>query len=220
MKLTAKESSDMQHREFPISKARTLAALLVLFGLGVFVLPPAVSSQQKSVGGRPRRVASAPQQKPSPTAPAQRPLPTPTPRPTPDYDNDEPPPPPPRLQTSPGATAAPSPTPTPEGQVVDEDETVTVDAQLVVHNVRVVDRYNRPIKDVRKEDFRVFDNGVLQNVEFFETREVPISYGIVVDNSGSLRSQINQVIDASKTIINSNREGDEAFVVQIGRAHV
>ncbi|HEX7958233.1 MAG TPA: VWA domain-containing protein, partial [Pyrinomonadaceae bacterium] len=44
--------------------------------------------------------------------------------------------------------------------------------------------------------------------------EVPISYGLVVDNSGSLRTQINQVIEASKSIVESNKPGDETFVVR------
>jgi Ca-activated chloride channel family protein len=43
---------------------------------------------------------------------------------------------------------------------------------------------------------------------------VPITYGLVVDNSGSLRSQIGQVIEAAKTIVSSNKPGDETFVVR------
>jgi Ca-activated chloride channel family protein len=43
---------------------------------------------------------------------------------------------------------------------------------------------------------------------------VPITYGLVVDNSGSLRSQIAQVVEAAKTIIESNKPGDETFVVR------
>jgi Ca-activated chloride channel homolog len=44
--------------------------------------------------------------------------------------------------------------------------------------------------------------------------EVPISYGLAVDTSGSLRSQLQSVIDAGKTIINSNKQGDETFLVR------
>jgi Ca-activated chloride channel family protein len=44
--------------------------------------------------------------------------------------------------------------------------------------------------------------------------EGPITYGLVVDNSGSLRSQIGQVVEAGKTIVASNKPGDEAFVVR------
>jgi Ca-activated chloride channel homolog len=43
---------------------------------------------------------------------------------------------------------------------------------------------------------------------------VPISYGLAVDTSGSLRSQLQAVVDAGKTIINSNKPGDETFLVR------
>ena len=48
----------------------------------------------------------------------------------------------------------------------------------------------------------------------FTREEVPISYGLAVDTSGSLRSQLQSVIDAGKTIINSNKPGDETFLVR------
>jgi Ca-activated chloride channel family protein len=43
---------------------------------------------------------------------------------------------------------------------------------------------------------------------------VPISYGLAIDTSGSLRSQLGQVIEAGKVIINSNKPGDETFLVR------
>ncbi|MCA1633745.1 MAG: VWA domain-containing protein [Acidobacteria bacterium] len=70
------------------------------------------------------------------------------------------------------------------------------------------------MKDVRDSDFRVFENGVPQKIEFVTREEVPISYGLVVDNSGSLRNQIVQVIEAGKTIVESNKPGDETFVLR------
>ena len=43
---------------------------------------------------------------------------------------------------------------------------------------------------------------------------MPINYGLLIDNSGSLRSQLEKVIDASKIIINSNKPEDETFVIR------
>ncbi|HEX7177884.1 MAG TPA: VWA domain-containing protein [Pyrinomonadaceae bacterium] len=203
--------------------ARFRPSLLILFALAAALLPApsgAARPPQGAADGRPRRASTTANAQTQQTRPTNTPTPqpaktsTPRPTPTPD-DDDEPPPPRPRLQTSPGVTATPTPDPNAAaGQEIGDDETITIDTRLVNLNVRVVDRDNRPIKDVRKEDFKVFDNNVPQTVEFFETREVPISYGVVVDNSGSLRGQINQVIDASKTILESNREGDETFIVR------
>ncbi|HEX8117289.1 MAG TPA: VWA domain-containing protein, partial [Pyrinomonadaceae bacterium] len=99
-------------------------------------------------------------------------------------------------------------------QQVDEDEVVRTDVNLVNLQVRVIDRNNRPVAGIRQDEFRVFENGAPQKVEFVTREEVPITYGLVVDNSGSLRSQIGQVVEAAKTIVESNKPGDETFVIR------
>jgi len=80
--------------------------------------------------------------------------------------------------------------------------------------VRVIDRNNKPINNVGQGEFHVFEDGVPQSIESFTREEVPISYGLAVDTSGSLRSQLQSVIDAGKSIINSNKKGDETFLVR------
>ncbi len=117
----------------------------------------------------------------------------------------EEPPPPPVLK--------PKPTPTPPEEI-DEGSIVRVDTELVTLNVRVIDRNNKPIDNVRQNEFHIFEDGVEQPIEFFTREEVPISYGLAVDTSGSLRSQLQSVIDAAKSIINSNKQGDETFLVR------
>jgi Ca-activated chloride channel family protein len=115
------------------------------------------------------------------------------------------PPPPPKLK--------PTPTPTPPPEL-DPDSIIRINAELVQLHVRVIDRNNRPINNVRQNEFRVFEDGVPQTIESFSREEVPISYGLAVDTSASLRSQIQSVIDAAKTIVNSNKTGDETFLVR------
>ncbi|MDQ2922282.1 MAG: VWA domain-containing protein [Acidobacteriota bacterium] len=175
---------------------------------------------------RPRSAATAQQPKPTPT-PVPRstqtpvtqrpatstathsPTPPPTQKPTP-IDRIAPnlgePPPPPVLK--------PKPTPTPPDEDIEEGSIVRVNTELVTLNVRVIDRNNRPINNVRQSDFHVLEDGVPQPIESFTREEVPISYGLAVDTSGSLRSQLQSVIDAGKTIVNSNRKGDETFLVR------
>lgn len=80
--------------------------------------------------------------------------------------------------------------------------------------VRVIDRNNKPINNVRKDEFHVFEDGVPQPIEDFSREEVPISYGLAVDTSGSLRTQLTSVIDAGKTIVNANKPGDETFLMR------
>lgn len=107
----------------------------------------------------------------------------------------------------------PKPTPTPPEEF-GEGEVVRVNTELVTLNVRVIDRTNRPIDNVRENEMHVFENGVEQPIESFSREEVPISYGLAVDTSGSLRTQLQSVIDAGKSIINTNKPGDETFLVR------
>lgn len=108
----------------------------------------------------------------------------------------------------------PKPTPTPPEEDIDEGSTLKFNTELVTLNVRVIDRNNRPIDNVRQNDFHVFEDGVSQPIESFTREEVPIGYALAVDTSGSLRAQLQSVVDAGKTIINSNKPGDETFLVR------
>lgn len=209
----------MRRSEFsnPPRRARAASALLLLLALAGSLMP---ASQARQDAGRPRRVGAQARNNAAPAQ--QRQTPTPTPRPTTPpagpsvVTQDAPPPPPvqapPKLRTQP--TAEPDAPQQDANQEVDPEEIVTIDASLVNLHVRVVDRNNHPINDVPDADFRVTENGVAQQIQFVNREEVPITYGLVVDNSGSLRSQIGQVVEAAKTIIESNKPGDESFVVR------
>jgi len=98
------------------------------------------------------------------------------------------------------------------GAVINEGDVLKFNAELVTLHVRVIDRNNHPINNIAKDDFKILEDGVPQPVFSFTQEEVPVIYGLAVDTSGSLRSQLNQVIDAAKTIVNSNKRGDETFL--------
>ena len=102
----------------------------------------------------------------------------------------------------------------PLGAEIDPNATIKINTDLVNLNVRVIDRNNRPIGDIKQNEIHVFENGVPQPIFFFSKEEVPISYGLAIDTSGSMRSQLAQVIEAGKTIINTNKPGDETFLVR------
>ncbi len=86
--------------------------------------------------------------------------------------------------------------------------------QMVLLNVRVTDEAGSPVSDVRQEDVRVVEDGVPQTISFFSKEEVPLSYGLLIDNSGSLRSQLDKVLDAGRIIVNGNQPDDETFLVR------
>src|SRR5213080_1911596 len=106
----------------------------------------------------------------------------------------------------------PTPVPDPNSAEIGEGERLTINTELVTLHVRVIDRNNHPINRLSKDEFKVLEDGVPQPIFSFTEEEVPVIYGLAVDTSGSLRPQFNQVVDAAKTIINSNKKGDETFL--------
>lgn len=174
--------------------------------LSALVFGPRVSASSDQE--RPRSTATP---TPTPAAVPARPAPTATPTPQTQRPTDRiaptlgEPPPPPKLK--------PTPTPTPP-PTIDEGDILRINAELVQLHVRVIDRNNKPINNVGQNEFHIFEDGVPQTIESFTREEVPISYGLAVDTSGSLRSQLQSVVDAGKTIINSNKTGDETFLVR------
>lgn len=114
------------------------------------------------------------------------------------------------VSPTPTATKSPSPAQSPS----EEDEPIRIETELVNLSVRVVDRMGRPITNLSKEDFKVYEDGVLQPIEYFTKEEVPTNYAIVVDNSGSLKKQLEKVIEATRILINTNRPDDETCVIR------
>ncbi len=86
--------------------------------------------------------------------------------------------------------------------------------ELVRLGFTVIDEKNRTADDVKREDVRLFVDGVEQPIGHFEKETAPASYGLVVDNSGSVRSRIHLIIAAAKFIVASNQPGDETFLVR------
>jgi len=112
------------------------------------------------------------------------------------------------------AKLAVSPTSTPTPDIDDPNEIIKIETEEVNLNVRVVDRNNRPINNLRQDEFKVYENNVLQPITAFSKAEVPTNYSLVIDNSGSLRQQLDKVIEAGKILIASNRPNDEASVIR------
>lgn len=67
---------------------------------------------------------------------------------------------------------------------------------------------------LKREDVHVYVDGVEQPVQYFAVAVSPASYGLVVDNSGSLRSQLGAVIVAAKALAYNNGPSDETFIVR------
>lgn len=88
------------------------------------------------------------------------------------------------------------------------------DAGMVILNVRVTDSESHAVIDASRDDFSVMEDGTPQKITFFSKEQIPVSYGLVIDTSGSLRSQLGKVVQSGIKIVNSNKPEDEAFLVR------
>ena len=184
-------------------RARLGVLVLAIGSIGALSFMISGVSRAQQPDSRPRTTGATAGATPTPTQTVQ---PTPTPAAGPGRriaPQLGAPPPPPVLKVKP---------PDPTKAEISEGDRLTIDTELVTLNVRVIDRNNRPISDMRKDEFRVYEDGVAQPVFSFTEEEVPVIYGLAVDTSGSLRPAFEQVINAAKAIINSNKKGDETFL--------
>ena len=72
----------------------------------------------------------------------------------------------------------------------------------------------KPTVELKREDVHVYVDGAERPITYFAREESPVSYGLVVDNTGSLAKQINAVIAAADFVTRNNGPSDETFVVR------
>ena len=83
----------------------------------------------------------------------------------------------------------------------------------VVLNVTVLNENGQLVTDMKKDDFKIFEDGVLQTVASFQHQDIPVSMGILVDNSGSMRDKRAAVNTAALDLVKASNRDDEAFIV-------
>jgi Ca-activated chloride channel homolog len=106
----------------------------------------------------------------------------------------------------------PPPPPTP-GQRPGDDHKLKQATELVVLHVTVADDKGQFVADLRQGNFKVFEQNIEQNLSFFSREDIPVTMGLVIDNSGSMRDKRDQVNAAAMTFVRTSNPQDEAFVV-------
>jgi Ca-activated chloride channel family protein len=96
---------------------------------------------------------------------------------------------------------------------VDAGDIIRVNTTLVTLPVSVTDRDGRYIPNLRKEDFRLWEDGVEQTVAFFSSVDKPFSVVLMIDTSGSTRFRLEDIQDAAITFVNQLRQDDQVMVV-------
>lgn len=101
----------------------------------------------------------------------------------------------------------------PAAQEVDEGDVVRVETQLVSVPAVVMAPNGRPLAGLRTENFKLFENGQPQAISDFATTEAPFEIAILLDTSGSTRSDIALIRQAAAAFIDGLRSGDRVAIV-------
>ena len=96
---------------------------------------------------------------------------------------------------------------------VAENDVIRVNTTLVTIPVSVMDRDGRYAPNLRKEDFRLWEDGIEQNVAFFSSVDKPFSVVLVIDTSGSTRFKLEEIQDAAIAFVNQLHADDRVMVV-------
>jgi len=107
-----------------------------------------------------------------------------------------------------GTPALPAPPSEDEGSYK-----ISVDVDLVVLHATVTDRKGNPVSGLREGDFQVYEGGAPQRIVIFRHEDIPVTVGLVVDQSGSMRRKIREVVAAAGTFARSSNPDDQMFVV-------
>lgn len=91
--------------------------------------------------------------------------------------------------------------------------TLRQDVDEVVLNATVLDSHDQLVMTLNKGDFQVFEDGVPQTIAAFRHEDIPVSIGILVDNSGSMSNKRRAVNQAAIDLVKSSNPDDEDFVV-------
>ncbi len=101
----------------------------------------------------------------------------------------------------------------PAGEDCEPGVTFCVETERVVLHVTVVDRLDRFVTDLEAESFVVMEDDQRQELTFFAQEDVPVSIGLVVDNSGSMREKRRYVNAAALEFVKASNRQDEVFIV-------
>lgn len=119
------------------------------------------------------------------------------------------------LSKTPNAT----PSPTPKSSAVkapvanDGDEVVKVETNLITIPVSVFDRNGLYVPNLKKEDFKIFEDGKEQQIEYFGTPEKPFTVILLLDTSPSTEYEIDEIRDAAKAFVDLLKPQDRVMVV-------
>jgi VWFA-related protein len=94
-----------------------------------------------------------------------------------------------------------------------KEYTIISEVNEVVLHATVIDKRGRIINDLKQDDFHVFEDGIPQTLIHFTHADVPVTMGIVIDDSGSMKPKREAVNAAALIFAKTSNPQDQVFVV-------
>src|SRR6266704_3874692 len=95
--------------------------------------------------------------------------------------------------------------------------TLSVDVDLAVFNITVLDSAHRPVTGLATANFRVYEDGREEKIKIFQPEDTPSTVGLIIDNSGSMKNKRNEVVNAAWAFVSASHPDDEMFIVNFNR---
>jgi Ca-activated chloride channel family protein len=89
----------------------------------------------------------------------------------------------------------------------------STDTKLVILHATVLDKSGHLVTNLAQSAFEVYENGKLQPLKFVKREDIPVSLGLIVDNSGSMRDKRLKVESAALGMVKESNPDDEVFIV-------
>jgi Ca-activated chloride channel homolog len=107
------------------------------------------------------------------------------------------------------------------GRAIKPGQSLHIDVELALVNVTVTDPYDRLVTGLEPDNFRIFENSVEQEIQYFSSEDVPISIGVIFDLSGSMANKVGKAREAALQFFKTANPQDEFFLVSFNeRAEV
>lgn len=90
---------------------------------------------------------------------------------------------------------------------------ISVDVDLVVLQVTVRDHQGHTVMELDSKDFEVFEDGRPQPIRLFRHEDTPVTVGLIIDHSGSMRKKLKDVTAGAQAFVQSSNRNDQMFVV-------
>src|SRR5215510_662898 len=95
----------------------------------------------------------------------------------------------------------------------DKNYTLSVETLEVQLPISVLDKDGRPVNGLTKDQFQIFEDKIPQTIKTFKHEDIPLSLGLIIDNSGSMRNKRERVNSAALAFVRESNPDDETFIV-------